>query len=264
MRSWNVLAFSLAIGCTALTALGQDGKPKGAGADQPPPARVGEGPGRGPGAGPRGPAMSPEASKAAWELEAAGVAKRLGLTDDQTKTLVKAYADARESHQAAGEKLRQELVEKAAGNPDGAREMREGVLKSMTELQNTEKEKFQKALGSTLSADQTTKVMASLGAFNRQWDMIVDKIAGFKLDPAKQQDALNAAEDFMAAQTKARAALTGENPDREAMRNAMLDSRQKFLDEMKKVLTPDQLIKIEESMGRGQGGQRGGGGGGPN
>jgi hypothetical protein len=261
MRTWKLVACSLAIGCTGLSALAQDGKPKGAGADQPPPPRANDGAPRGQGGG-RGPALSPEATKAAWELQAKGVATRLALNDEQTKALVTAYMNARESHTAASDKMRQEMMDKMAaggGNQDGARGAGREAMKAMQDMQKAEAEKFKAALGSALSPEQTEKVMGSLGSFNRQWDMFADRVAALKLDPAKQNEALNAVEDFMAAQTKARAGMGGENFDRDAMQKAMQDARQSFLDTMKKTLSPEQYTKFEESMPMGGGRQRGGG-----
>ncbi len=264
MRTWKMLACSLAIGCTGLTALAQDGKPKGAGADQPPPPRA-EGAGqRGQGGG-RGMQLSPEASKAAWEMQAKGVATRLGLNEAQTKSLVTAYSAARESHTAASDKMRQEMMQKAMENQggDGQRGgMGREAMKAMQDLQKSESDKFKAALGSTLSAEQTDKVMASLGTFNRQWDTFVDRVAALKLDAAKQSEALNAVEDFMSEQAKARAGMGGENFDRDAMQKAVSDAREKFQAAMKKTLTPEQYTKFEESLP--MGGRRGGGGGGGN
>lgn len=261
MRTWKLLACSIAIGCTGLTALSQEGKPKGAGADQPPPARGADGQrGQGGGQG-RGQRLSPEASKAAWELQATSFAKRNGLKDDQTKALAKAYAEARESYGTASEKMRQEIMEKAAANAGGdggPRGMGREAMQKMQDLQKSEAEKFKAAIASTLSAEQTEKAVASLGAFNPQWDMITDRVAALKLEPAKQQDAMNAVEDYMAAQTKARAGMGGENFDRQAMQTAMQDARQKLMDEMKKTLSAEQYTKFEESMPMGR--QRGGGG----
>jgi hypothetical protein len=272
MHTLRLLAGCIAIGSMGLTAVAQDGQPKN---ERPPvrPARP-DGP-----PGDRAPRelLSPEKAKAAWTVEATGVAKHVGASDDQAKAVVIAYAAARESQAKASEKTRQELMEKAqkAGGDDGGPGGRGGLgaegMKAMEEINAKEREKLHKALAATLSADQTTKAMASLGTFNRQWDLMVDTIVGFGLDGAKQQDALNAIEEFVVVQGKIRpGAGAAGGGDREAMRSAMQESRQKLNDSMKKVLSADQLTKFEEATrggGRGPGGPggpRGGGRGGDN
>lgn len=292
MRALKLLACCVVVGGMSMTVLGQE---KGPGGERPARPARGErpegGPG-GPGAGPRE-AMSPEKSKAAWDVQATGVAKRLTLKDEQTKAVVKAYAEARTSHQAAAEKLREELANKASegnkdeknekkdkkdrkpeGKPEGEKQRpaagggRGGfgaeALKAMEELNTSERAKLEKALAATLSAEQTTKALASLGTFNRQWDGMASTIAGFKLEAAKQQTALEAIEDFVVAQSKARAGA-GDG-DREATRTAMQESRQTLAESLKKVLSEDQAKTFEESMRgggmRGPGGPEGRGGGG--
>lgn len=215
----------------------------------------------------RPPEMGPEALKAAWDLEATGVAKRMGLNDDQTKAVVKAYADARESHRVASEKLRKEMMDKmrdSGGGGGGGRGAGQESMKAMDDLATAEREKLQKALASSLNADQAAKAAGSLGSFNRQWDPMANAIGGMKLDAAKQQEALNAIEDFVVAQGKLRP--QGPDTDREAMRNAMQEARQKLNDSLKKALSEDQMKQFEESLPgrggrRGQGGGPGGGGG---
>jgi hypothetical protein len=158
------------------------------------------------------------------------------------------------------------------GGPGGRGGLGAEGLKAMEEMNAREREKLQKALSATLSTDQTTKAIASLGTFNRQWDVMADAIAGFGLDSAKQQEALNAVEDFVIAQGKIR---PGAGGDREAMRSAMQESRQKLNDAMKKLLSEEQLAKFEQTTrgggrgftgpggpGRGRGGDDKGGGGG--
>ncbi|MGH7133740.1 MAG: hypothetical protein ACREJO_17555 [Phycisphaerales bacterium] len=211
--------------------------------------------------------LSAEKSKAAWELEANGVAKRLALKDEVTKPLVKAYTDARTSQNDAYTKLRDEQRKArqegggGGGGGGGGAEMRT----AMEAMNKKEKEKFEKALPAGLSPDQKTKVLASLGSFNMQWDRMADAIAGFKLEPAKQQTALDAIEDNVLAIAKLNAAATGENPDREAQRAARTEARTKLDEALKKVLSEEQMKKFEEAnrpAGRNPGGGGGGGGGG--
>lgn len=264
MQTLKVLICCAAIGSMGLAASAQP--PAG----QPP---AGGRPGAGGGGGggqPRPAALAPEKAKAAWELEATGVAKRLGLSDDQAKAVVKAYAEARESHNAAAEKLRKEAADKRAkdagndgsdGNtPGGGRGAEQ--RKAMEDMNAAERAKLHRALSGTLSADQTTKAVASLGTFNPIWDRMVDVLAGLHLEGAKQQDSLNAVEDFIVAQTKA--IQSGAGGDREAAQAARQEARQKLVDSLKKTLSEEQINKIEEALraGGGRGGRPGGGAGG--
>lgn len=284
MRALKLLACCVVVGGMSMTVLGQETKPGG---DRPARPARGERP---EGAGQPREALSAEKTKAAWELQATGVAKRLTLKDDQVKAVVKAYTEARTSHNTAAEKLREELANKASeGNkdekkdkkdakpegkpdakPDGEKRpggaggragMRPEAAKKMEELNTAEREKLQKALGATLTTEQTTKAVASLGTFSRQWDTMADAIAGFKLEAAKQQTALEAIEDFVVAQGKARTTSEG---DRDAVRTAMKESREKLAESLKKVLSEEQVKTFEESMRgamRGAGGPGGPGGG---
>ena len=225
MRKLSVLISCVAVGAMGLSALAQDKKP-----DQPPAGDRqprGNRPG-GPGGGGmmRG-QLPPERAKAAWEAEATGVAKHAGLNEAQTKSLVAAYTAARESHAESMQKLMKEVRDAAEGNerPDP-----QAMQEKMQGLNKAEKEKFQKAVGATLSADQAAKVLASLGSFNGQWDRWVDALGEFKLDPAKNQQAMDALETFVLASEKARAG------DRETMRESMqaarADAREQPADEL--------------------------------
>ncbi len=285
MRALRVVVSCVVVGTMALGAAAQPpGQPKGEGRRPAPAGQPGQPPAspREPGQpGPGREALAPEKAKAAWELEATGVAKHLGAKDEQVKDVVKAYSEARTSHGAAMEKLRKEQMDKAekarkegGGDENSPGRGRGGMgpeaQKAMEDLNKTEREKLHKALGATLSAEQATKAIASLGTFNRGWDNMVDTIAGFKLDAGKQTTSLDAIETFVVEQAKARESAAG---DREAMRTAMQDARKKLLDVMKKTLTEEQLTKFEAAMGGGRGpgggpparrggGEDGGGGGG--
>src|SRR5689334_8063253 len=151
MHTLRLVVCCAAVGTMGLSALAQDG----AGKAERPPARQPRPDGPPPGAGQREP-LSPEKAKAAWTLEATGVAKRIGASDDQAKGMVKAYAEARESQAKASDKTRQEIMEKARGGDEGGGGRggfsTEG-LKAMEEMNAKEREKLQKALAATLSAD---------------------------------------------------------------------------------------------------------------
>lgn len=279
MNCVRLIVCGVAAGSLALGALAQDQKP----AQAPAPRAPGEGGPRGPGMGMGGRQLSPEKAKAAWEMQAKGVAARLGLNDAQTKTLVSAYQAARESQGTASDKIRQEGMQRAQEGGGGIEAMRE-TMKKVDEVNNTERENFAKALAGSLNSEQSAKAVAALGTFDRQWDRLVDVFGSFKLDAAQQQSGLNAIEEYSAsisaAQAKARAAGQGGGPnaapgeggapgaggpDREAMRAATQESRQKLVSALQPMLNKEQLTKIEESLpgaGRGPGGGRRGGGGG--
>lgn len=210
--------------------------------------------------------LSPERAAAAWNLQATGVAGRLGLNADQTKALVGAYVAARESHNAQADKLRQEAMQRRTEGV-GPETMRE-LMGKLDELNKSQRESLEKALTAAIGADATAKAIPSLGLFSRQWDNLADVFSTFKLDSANQQTGLNAIEEFAmtsgAGQFRARGPRAPEGggeagaPDREAMRAAAQASRQKFLAAMEPILNKEQLTKLEESMG---GGGRGPGGG---
>lgn len=250
------------------------------------PGQRAPGEGRGPGMGFGGRQLSPEKAKAAWELQAKGVAGRLGLNEAQTKSLVSAYLAAREAVGTASEKIRQEAMQ--AGQEGGMEAMRES-MKKIEALSATERENLKKALAGSLSSEQVEKAMTSLGTFNRQWDRVVDVFGTFKLDASQQQTGLNAIEEYAvtlaAAQAQAQAAMNqrraegggpgegggggagGGGGERDAIRTANQEGRQHLLTALQPLLNKEQVTKIEEALpgagrGPGGGGRRGGGGGG--
>jgi len=253
MRLANALLVCLVLGSSGSSALAQDAPPpapRGDGGRQP--GGPGGGGGGGGGGRPRE-AMSPEKAKAAWDLQAQGVAAHLGFSQEQAKAVATAYAAARESQKAAADKQRKELMEKAREG-GGGRGLGPEAMKAMEDLNKTEREKFEKALVSAgLSSEQATKAGASLGQFNPAWDVMVDTLAGFKLEAAKQQQGLNAIEEFVLAGAKAR---TGNPEDREANREAMQGARKKLSESLKGILDEEQLKKFESSI-RGAGGRQG-------
>jgi hypothetical protein len=261
MLNLKVLVCGLAIGSMGLSAMAQSEKPAGK-----PPAANQPGTERGP-RGERPEPLSAEKAKAAWDLEATGVAKRLALKDDQTKSLVAAYDSARTSHQAATEKLRKEQQEKNKGIDRQDREAMQDAMqanrKAMEDLNKSETEKFTKAVTTAIPGDSGAKAAKALSVFGfaPQWDRLVDTVGGFKLDAAKQQDALNALETFASEQTKNMATMAD---DREGAMEDMKTAREKLTTSLKTVLSEDQMKKVEQNMGGGRmgGGRRGGNGGG--
>lgn len=289
MNCVRLVLCGIALGSFSFGALAQNqqsGQQPGQQSERQPGQRA-PGEGRGPGMGFGGRQLSPEKAKAAWELQAKGVAGRLGLNEAQTKSLVSAYLTAREAQGTAAEKIRQEAMQ--AGQEGGMEAMRES-MKKIEEVSTTQRENLKKALAGSLSSEQVEKAMASLGTFNRQWDRVVDVFGTFKLDAAQQQQGLNAIEDYAvtlaAAQAQAQAAMNqrraeGGGPgegggaggggagERNGIRTANQEGRQQLLTALQPLLNKEQVTKIEEALpgaGRGPGGagggRRGGGGGG--
>ena len=274
MRLVNALVCCVAIGSVSCQALAQEaGRPprQGQGNRQP----GGEG-GR---QAPRE-AMSPEAAKSAWAIQATAVAKRLGFDATQTDMLVKAYADARESQRAAADAVRKQAREQMqerrgqpggeggrppeGGGPEGGERPRRergaagGAMQAMEEANKVEREKFVKALGDAgLGSEETRKAVASLGLFSPVWDGMANAIAGFNLDEAKQQQALEAVETFVVTSAGVRG---GAPEDREKARETMTAARTKLNDTLKGVLSEDQMKKFEQLTARGMGGMGGAGG----
>lgn len=244
MSTLKGVVCGLVVGGLSLSVAAQPPAPPAPPAPGGPVDRLpGKGPG-GPGAG-----LSAEKAKAAWEMEAKTVAGNLSLSDDQTKALVKAYADARTSNDAEFSKMREKMRDGGGGG-----DMRQ----ALEDLTKSERSKFEKALkDAKLSDEHVTKAMASLGTFNRQWDTWVDTVAGFKLEAAKQTDAFKAIEEYVVALGKVRG--QGAGGDREAMRTAMQDARKKLTDKMKTLVSEEQLKQFEATLGAGRGGAGGGG-----
>ncbi len=210
------------------------------------PPRDGEGRGQRQG---MGQPLTAEKAKAAWEMEAKGVAARHKLSAEQTKALVKAYSDARASVQA-----KQEEARKNRGDGD-----RSEAARSIRDAETAAREQFNKALADAkISGDSLTKVNASLGAMGMVgagWDRMVDTISGFHLDAAKQQDALNALEDYIVTTGKARESGRGGNGDQQDIRATMQDSREKMMTAMKSTLSAEQFAAFEKSFPGARGGE---------
>lgn len=170
--------------------------------------------------------------------------------------------------------MREEMMQKA--REDGPNpEMMRDMMKKAEEVNASEREKLQKALTASIGADATAKVMPSLGLFSRQWDSVVDVFSTFKLESAANQTGMNAIEEYAISNAAAQAKMRemqanrdaqGGQPDREGMRAAAQEGRQKLVDAMKPILNKEQLTKLEEAIpgggrgGPGGGGRRGGGG----
>jgi len=266
MRCLSLLVGCVALGSLGLPALGQDAPP-----NRPPVRPVRPDDGSRPDAQPRRAApLTAEETEAAWKLEAIGVAGHIGADDAKTAEVAKAYIQARKSHDAAAEKIREERRAGGGGGPaEGAAGGGRGqeFLAAIQTLAKSEGQKLEKSLSGILSADQTARAMASLGTFYRPWDQMVHTIAGFGLDSSKQQDALNAVEEYVVVQATT-VMQRGPDRDREAAAAAARDSRAKLTEALKAVLTDEQMKKFDAALGSGarqrgprpDGGGQGGGG----
>ena len=260
MRKLSLVASCIVVGAAGLSAMGQDAPRRGNRPDGERPAERGGQPGERRGMGGGMQQLSPEKAKAAWELAATGVAKRLGLNEEQTKGVVKAYVDARTSQGAAQQKMRDEMMRSRENDEGGDMRARgEEMMKKMDEMNKSEREKLTKALSDAVGPETAGSAAASLGLFAPNWDRMVDALGEFKLEAKKQQDALNAVETFIVAQSK-----MGRDMEREERQEAMRTNREKLLGALKPVLSEEQMKKFEQSTGpgRGRGGEGGGGGGG--
>ena len=200
--------------------------------------------------------LSAEKREAAWALQAQGVAKELGLSEEQAGKLVEAYKASRESLNTA---MREAF---AGGGGGGGGGRGAEAMQQMRELNDKERAKLKEQVAAFLDEAQTEQALVSLGTFNRRWDVLVDATANLKLEPEKQQQALQAISTYVVAADKAmrealasgdRAGIRGGGPAAEA-----LDA------EMAKLLTPEQMSEWKAATPmRGPGGGPGGPGGGP-
>lgn len=282
-RVFGMVMASLALGGFGASALAQSGEKPA----QPPAGERPAAPARGlrPGGGGGG-QMNTEKSKAAWEAQATGVAKRLSLNEEQTKGLVKAYQEARESYNTESQKAREEAMKKMRedreknkdkqGEENPRRGMGQEMQKAIEEVTKKEREKFEKAIPGSISGDQRTKVIASLGTFARNWDGLSDTMIGMKLEGEKLQKTADAIEDYVMAVHKLRPAGGQGNEDdsaREKIRTEMESAQKKFVETIKGFLSEEQVKKFDDATkqgargrggpgGRGAGGGEGGGAGG--
>lgn len=254
------LIASAAIGFAVAPVLAQQ--------DSPPPGRGGAAAG----GAPRGnmpQQMSPEQLKAVYEAQVNHVGKAAGLGADQHSKLVTAYLAARDSQtkavEAARTKIQEERRAAAAEGGEGGRGRggagaAEEMQRALEAVNTSEREKFQKSISEFLDADQTKKVIGSLGNFDRQWDQLTNAVVTLKLDGDKQDQAMTSTLVYTTTVLKAR-----ENTDREAQREATVEARRKMMDDMRALLTEEQFGQFQRATGgagRGQGAPGAGGRGG--
>ncbi|MHC5114170.1 MAG: redoxin domain-containing protein [Planctomycetota bacterium] len=215
--------------------------------------------------------LTPEKAEAAWQWQAQEVARSLKLDEMQTKQLVKNYSASRKAldkaMKEAREAARRDREAAGTGDDTGDRQRRRrgGGFGGgpMRELTQKERDVLGGTLEMFLTKEQTTQAMKSMGSFSRQWDTMTDTVIGFKLDAEKTYAALAPIRTYMGTMTDARG-----SGDRDSMRQMMRDAREKMQSDLQKVLTEDQMAKLQPRRGRGgRGGDTGnrnrGRGGGP-
>ena len=226
--------------------------------DAPPPSRGGGGAGaqpaqRGPGMT-RGGQLAPEQAKAAWELQARHLSQNLGLNEEQTKNVVAAYVSSRDKHAESMRQLMEKMREGRGSPEEDPQVRRDEMQKAFEDLNKADRAALQAELAKSMSAEQVEKAIVPLGSFNPNWDAMVNSVAGFKLEPAKNKQAMDAVQSY--AGTIARAAV---DTDPEARRTANQQARTKVSDEMKALLTEEQFGQFERTLSgpRGAAGRRG-------
>ncbi len=183
------------------------------------------------------PQLSPEQQQAAWALEAKSLAREAKLSDEATENLVAAYQTARGSHQKA-------LQEAIASGGGGF-----GHFQGTREVNEAEAGRLQAALAEFLQTEQRTEIMATLGTFNREWDVMVDTLAGFELDEEGLYAGLRHVNGYVLGSTKALEEARA-NFDFESMRTAREEIKSELDTALISVLSEEQLAKWKEATAR--------------
>jgi Spy/CpxP family protein refolding chaperone len=184
----------------------------------------------------------------AWELQAKTVAKDLELSDEQAGKLADAYKAARDSHSAAVASLRGQQT-------GGGR----GDMRAFQEANQAERAKFETVLKGFLNEEQTAKALATLGTFNRRWDMMVMALDGLGLDEKAQGDAMKLVAGHVAESGKAMNAARASG-NMEAARESNQKLREKLEADLGKILNAEQMAKWNEATAMRAGDRRGGAG----
>lgn len=201
----------------------------------------------------RGGQLAPEKRAAAWEAQAACVAKHLGVTEEAAAKIRDAYVTARKNH---GE----EVVKAMAEGQGGGRER----FQALQDKADAEQATLKTALEGVLDAEQLNKAMAVLGSFSYQWDVMTDTLTSMGLEADKQQACMAQTAVYVAKLDAVRAKAREAN-DMEAARTGMQEARAELDKAMADQLTAEQLATWNEATrvrGR-EGAGRPGGGDGP-
>jgi hypothetical protein len=200
-----------------------------------------------------GPQLSPEKAKAAWAIQAKGVATDLGLGAKDSAKLLDAYTQAREAFLQ---------ILKEATSEGGGR----GRMQAYLEMIQTGKTGLETALKEILTDEQAATAIKSLGAFSTQWDTFVDQLAGYGLSEEKMTAAVKLTREFIVGFGKVvEEAMAAQ--DREAAMAGMKKLKGDLDAGLADILTEEQMAQWKKATPDrfGRGGQRprgqGGGGG---
>jgi hypothetical protein len=214
-------------------------------------AAWGQQPGRGQGRRPQArQQLAPERAEAAWQWQAKGVAHELELSAEDSKKLVEAYVAGRKHFRDAVREMRQRPPEGDEPGAPGAepgeqRDRRRLAWERRTELLGQERESLASGLQAFLTEEQASQAMKSLGTFSGSWDVLVDRIAGLKLESEKMHAALVPIRKYVTDLAALR-----ESGDRQAMRQGMREARERMNAGLGEVLTDEQMKQFREATSR--------------
>ncbi len=208
------------------------------------------------------PRLTPEQAQAVWQIQAEGVAKRLGFGEEKTEVLVSSYLTSRENFARASRKMRENARDRRGdeGGFGGDRRGRGGNAQALLnrELISAERQKFATALENVLSQGQVKKVMSSLGSPNRRWDLMVHVLKGYELSAENAAAAYEHVEDFVLATSKVRPGDKRINrEDREAMANTMKAAEDTLREKLSTILDEKQMKRLARAMSPPRGRQDG-------
>lgn len=118
-------------------------------------------------------------SERAWTIQAEHVANKLDLPGEETKQLVAAYTEARESYAASVSPQIEQLMA-ATAPEDGAARLRVG-WGAPVKLGAQARESLEKSLKGFLAPDIAEKAILRLGPLGAEWDRMVHVIAEMNL-----------------------------------------------------------------------------------
>lgn len=224
----------------------------------------------------RAAALSMDQLTTAWTAQAAGVAGTLELDQTQAKAVIDAYIKSRTSQRmtAAGaerpeapQRNRQRGQQGAEGErpqrPDPAerqarreqmqQQARERAQRAL-EIAIEEREKLEADLAMVLEGQKLRYATEVLGSFDPRWDRMTSTLIGFQLDDEVNDVTMKLSENYIVETRTARdAAAVGA----EGANDAMNAARERLLAGVKGLLTEEQYVAFERTLGgaRGRGGQ---------
>lgn len=265
MRSVKLVAAATLIGVVAMPVLAQDRPVR--------PPQGGERPAGQPAGGRQAP-LSPEEAKAAWESQAKALAAGQNLDETVTKKLVEVYLKSRQSHADAGNQLRERIREQmrergggggggagggggggrggegrggggGAGAPPGGGAAMGEFQQALEALNKAEREKLAADLKGVVEGKVYERALAAFGSFDPQWDNMANAINKMKLAPETHLGVLWAVEEYVVSAAKAR-----ENTsDRQGTIQAVMQARQKMMNEVKELLNEEQFGQFQRASG---------------